>query len=159
MRKSNKHHEERYPFRFRNNEDNSGFLLWQVSYMWQQEQRRALLKYHDISQMDYVILSSIYWLMLNEDKITPTILSRHTKIEPVGVAQLLKSLEQRNLINRFCKEDSAKARFIEVTEAGINILKHAIITVETFDDRFFKIVGKKASVLNKFLSDLIKSNG
>ena len=157
MKKTDKYNED-FPFRFLKNEDNSGFLLWQVAYIWQQEQRRALLKYHNISHMDYVILASTYWLMLNEHKITPTTLSLHTKIEPVGVAQLLKSLEERELIERYSKENDKKSRFVKVSETGFKVLQKAIVTIETIDDRFFKIIGKKISVLNGFLLDLINSN-
>ena len=157
MRKSD-NFEEPFPFKFRKNDDNSGFLLWKVSYMWQMEQRRVLLKYHNISQMDYVILASTYYLMSTEQKITPTILARHTKIATVGIAQLLKSLEQRKLIERYSKEDDGKSRFVKVSDTGVEVLKKAIITVEAFDDRFFKVIGTKIGVLNKFFVDLIKTN-
>ena len=149
---------DHFPFKFRENDDNSGFLLWKVSYMWQQEQRRILLKYHNISQMEYVILASTYYLMVTEQKITPTILARHTKITPVGIAQLLRSLEKRKLIERYSKECDGKSRFVRVSDLGIEVLKKAIITVETFDDRFFKVIGKKIDVINKFFIDLIKTN-
>ena len=147
-----------FPFKFLKNEDNSGFLLWKVSYMWQQEQRRTLLKYHNISQMDYVILSSTYYLMVTEKKITPTILARHTKIATVGVAQLLNSLEERKLIERYSKEGDGKSRFVRVSDLGLEVLKKAIITVEAFDDRFFKAIGTKIGIMNKFMTDLIKTN-
>ena len=157
MRKSD-NFDEPFPFKFLKNEDNSGFLLWKVSYMWQQEQRRVLLKYHNISQMDYVILSSTYYLTVTEQKITPTILSRHTKIATVSVAQLLKSLEERKLIERYSKEHDGKSRFVRVSELGLDVLKKAIITVEAFDDRFFKVISTKIGILNKIMGDLIKTN-
>jgi len=147
-----------FPFKYLKNEDNSGFLLWKVSYMWQQEQRHVLQKYHDITQMDYVILSSTYYLMGTKQKITPTILSHHTKIAPVGVAQLLKSLEHRKLIERYSKEGDGKSRFVRVSELGVEVLEKAITTVEAFDERFFKIIGPKIGVLNKFMLDMIKAN-
>ena len=147
-----------FPFKFRENDDNSGFLLWKVSYMWQQEQRRILMKYHNISQMDYVILASTYYLMVTDRKITPTILARHTKITPVGMSQLLKSLEKRQLIERYSKESDSKSRFVRVSELGITVLKKAIITAEAFDERFFKSIGTKIGILNKFMVELIKTN-
>ena len=147
-----------FPFKFRKNEHNSGFLLWKVSYMWQQEQRHILMKYHNISQMDYVILSSTYYLTVTDQKVTPTILARHTKITPVGVIQLLKSLEKRRLIVRYSEEYDGKSRFVKVSDLGVDVLKKAITTVEAFDDRFFKTVGTKIGVLNKLFLDLIEKN-
>jgi DNA-binding MarR family transcriptional regulator len=158
MRKISQNFNQDFPFKFRENKDNSGFLLWQVSYMWQQEQRRTLLKYHDISQMDYIVLSSTYYLMINKVDVTPTILSKHTKIEPVGIAQLMRSLEKRNLIERYRLDNCGKSHFLKVSDKGIELLNKAIITVESFDDRFFKIVSKKIDIFNKNLNDLIKSN-
>ena len=159
MRKSsnfdfNKH----FPYEFEENNTSTGFLMWKVSYMWQQEQRRTLQKYHNISQMDFVVLSSTYYLMVTKQKITPTILSNFTKIEPVGVAQLLKSMEQRKLIERYSIESDGKSRFVKVSENGIELLKKATVTVKALDDRFFKAAGPKTEVLKKFLIDIIKTN-
>ncbi|MDR2684115.1 MAG: MarR family transcriptional regulator [Prevotellaceae bacterium] len=147
-----------FPFKIRDLNDMTGFYLWQVSYLWIYGQKRVLQKYHHISQMDYVVLSSTYWLTLHGHEVSQVYLSYHTKIEPMGISQLLKSLEQRGLIERQSNKHDNRSKVVKVTQEGIDLLKNAIITIEALDERFFKILGKKLGVFNSFLADLLKAN-
>ncbi|MDR1544832.1 MAG: MarR family winged helix-turn-helix transcriptional regulator [Prevotellaceae bacterium] len=158
MKRKQENFDSDFPFRIRTLEAMTGFFLWQVSYLWGYEQKRALQRFHNISHMDYVALASTYWLTLEGKEVTQIFLSRHTKIEPMGISQLLKSLESRGLMERECSGHDSRAKVLKVTEKGIDLLKSAIITIEALDERFFKVLGKKIPLFNSMLSELIKEN-
>ncbi|MDR0829322.1 MAG: MarR family winged helix-turn-helix transcriptional regulator [Prevotellaceae bacterium] len=147
-----------FPFRIRDNDANSGFLLWKTAYVWMYEQKRILMKFHNISQMEYVVLSSTYWLMLHDKEITQIYLSHHTKIEPMGISQLIKALEARGLMERCENAKDSRSKLVKVTEKGIELLKRAIVTTEAFDERFFRVLGKRLDVFNISMLDLIQAN-
>ncbi len=147
-----------YPFSIKYIEDNSGFLLWQVTSLWQQEQKRALEKNHGISHSQYVILASTYWLTLNDEEVTQVTLSQHTKIEPMTVSQILKGLQKRDYIFRQPHSVDTRAKAVYLTPEGKALMKEAIITIEGIDARFFGALGKGINRFNSEMIKLIKSN-
>ena len=79
-------------------EQSSGFLLWQVTNLWQREIKKALHPY-GITHSQFVLMASIHWLTLHKQEVTQIILSSHTKIDPMTTSTVLRTLLQKNLIN------------------------------------------------------------
>jgi MarR family transcriptional regulator, organic hydroperoxide resistance regulator len=80
-------------------EDSSGFLLWQVTNLWQREIKKALEKY-DLTHSQFVLMASIHWLTLNKEDVTQILLSSHTKIDPMTTSTVLRTLQGKELIQR-----------------------------------------------------------
>lgn len=80
-------------------EESSGFLLWQVTNLWQRELRKALEKY-DLTHSQFVLLASILWLSLKKENVTQVLLSTHTKIDPMTTSTVLRTLQKKG-----CCED------------------------------------------------------
>ena len=49
------------PFSVEEANDSSGFLLWQVTALWQRRVAEAL-RPHELTQVQYALLSSLHWL-------------------------------------------------------------------------------------------------
>ena len=143
------------PFNVDTPEDSSGFLLWQVTALWQREIRKALEKY-DITHSQFVLLASIYWLSMHDQEITQIVLSSHTKIDPMTTSQVLRTLQTKKLLQRKEHHTDTRAKMVELTEEGKKIIKQAVKTVEKFDDDFFKPLGDKTNDFNKKLILLLK---
>ena len=86
-------------FSFDNAEDSSGFLLWQVTNLWQREIRKALEQY-DLTHSQFVLLASIHWLTLQNKDVTQVLLSVHTKIDPMTTSTVLRTLQAKGLLKR-----------------------------------------------------------
>ncbi|MFT3702032.1 MAG: MarR family transcriptional regulator [Agriterribacter sp.] len=135
-------------------EDSSGFLLWQVTNLWQREIKKALEQY-GLTHSQFVLLASIHWLTLHKQEVTQIVLSAHTKIDPMTTSTVLRTLQQKGFVQRQEHVTDTRAKTVELTEDGKKIIKKAVVTVEKFDNTFFSLLGNKTTELNKYLSALL----
>ena len=144
-------------FSFDKAEDSTGFLLWQVTNLWQREIKKALQKY-DLTHAQFVLLANMYWLELHHQEVTQVILSEHTKIDPMTTSTVLRTLQSKKLIKRYEHAIDTRAKAVMLTENGKKISKEAVKTVEKFDNDFFAKLGSKTNEFNKKLLSLLKQN-
>lgn len=142
-------------FSVENADESSGFLLWQVTNLWQREIKKALEKY-GLTHSQFVLMASIHWLTLQKQEVTQVVLSAHTKIDPMTTSTVLRTLQQKGLIERKEHLTDTRAKTVALTEEGRNTVKKAVVTVEQFDKRFFSTLDGKASELNTFLLALLQ---
>lgn len=142
------------PFSVAKAEDSSGFLLWQVTTLWQREIRKALEK-HDITHSQFVLLASILWLSNQKLDVTQIVLSNHSKIDPMTTSQVLRTLQKKGLIERAEHATDTRAKNVALTSLGQKTAIAAVKSVEKFDTDFFEILGAKTSAFNKSLVTLL----
>lgn len=135
-------------------EESSGFLLWQVTNLWQREIKKALEEYN-LTHSQFVLMASIHWLMLHKQEVTQIVLSAHTKIDPMTTSTVLRTLQQKNLVTRQEHATDTRAKVVVLTDLGKDIIKKAIITVEDFDRKFFSVTGVNTKGLNQNLIALL----
>ena len=136
-------------------EDSSGFLLWQVTNLWQREIRKALEKY-DLTHSQFVLLASMLWLSQKDETITQVLLSNHTKIDPMTTSTVLRTLQKKDLVQRKEHATDTRAKTVALTPAGQKMAKLAVKTVEEFDGKFFEVLKDKTPDFNKKLALLLK---
>lgn len=144
-------------FLFERPEDSTGFLLWQVTNLWQRELKKALQRYH-LTHAQFVLMASIHWLTHEQQKVTQIALAHHTKVDPMTTSTVVRTLQKKGLIRREEHETDTRAKTVVPTEAGLKIIKQAIKTVEQFDKDFFTSLGSKAKDFNHQLTALL-TNG
>jgi len=136
-------------------EESSGFLLWQVTSLWQREIRKALEKY-DLTHSQFVLLASMLWLSQQKESITQVLLSNHTKIDPMTTSTVLRTLQKKGFIQRKEHATDTRAKVVVLTATGEKLAKLAVKTVEEFDGRFFEVLGNKVKAFNGKLNTLLK---
>lgn len=136
-------------------EDSAGFLLWQVTNLWQREIKKALEPF-DLTHSQFVLLASIHWLTLNKADVTQIVLSSHTKIDPMTTSTVLRTLQQKGFIQRQEHATDTRAKKVGLTEEGKKIIKKAVVAVEKFDASFFSVLGSKGNEFNKGLLTLLR---
>jgi len=135
-------------------EESSGFLLWQVTNLWQREIKKALEEF-GLTHSQYVLLASIHWLTLHNQEVTQIVLSNHTKIDPMTTSTVLRTLQQKGFLQRKEHLTDTRAKTVELTEKGVKIIKMAVVAVEKFDKEFFSLLGNKTTELNNNLIVLL----
>jgi len=136
-------------------EESSGFLLWQVTNLWQREIKKALEPY-DLTHSQFVLMASIHWLTLHKQEVTQILLSSHTKIDPMTTSTVLRTLQTKGLLQRQEHLTDTRAKTVGLTDNGKKIIKQAVKTVETFDRTFFSKLGGKTETFNKQLLTLLE---
>jgi DNA-binding MarR family transcriptional regulator len=144
------------PFSVEKPDESSGFLLWQVTNLWQREIKKSLEPY-GLTHTQFVLLASIHWLTLHKQEVTQIILSEHTKIDPMTASTVLRTLQTKGFVRRQEHKTDTRAKTVGLTAEGKKLIKKAVVTVEKFDSQFFSIVGKKITELNGNLMTLLKN--
>jgi DNA-binding MarR family transcriptional regulator len=135
-------------------EESSGFLLWQVTNLWQREIKKALEQY-GLTHSQFVLMASIHWLTIHKQEVTQIVLSGHTKIDPMTTSTVLRTLQQKGFIQRQEHTKDTRAKTVGLTKEGKIIIKKAVVTVEKFDSEFFSLLGSNTTELNKNLLTLL----
>ena len=135
-------------------EESSGFLLWQVTNLWQREIKKALEQY-SLTHSQFVLMASIHWLTIHEKDVTQIVLSAHTKIDPMTTSTVLRTLQKKELIQRQEHLTDTRAKTVKLTDEGIKMIKEAVVTVEKFDKDFFSLPENKTTEFNSSLLILL----
>lgn len=126
---------------FNDANDSPGFLLWQVTVVWQKRIREALEPF-DLTHPQFVLLYSCHWLHqeAKRDDVTQVQLAQHTKVDVNVTSQVLRALQKRGLIHRRPHPTDTRANLITVTEQGIILATSAVRAVEEADRTFFSVL-------------------
>lgn len=138
-------------------EDSSGFLLWQVTSLWQRSLNK-ILKKHNLTHAQFVLLASTAWLNTNSQSVSQVQLANHAKMDVMLASNVLKTLEKKKLIRRVIDKTDTRSKTVTITAEGIALSKKAVRDVERFDHKFFSVLGKKLTNFNKELVELINKN-
>ena len=141
-------------FSFEKAEDSPGFLLWQVTALWQRAIREAL-KPFDLTHSQFVLIASIHWLTLLKHEVTQVVLAEHSKIDVMTTSQVLRTLESKGFVERTGHATDTRAKLVSLTDRGKKLVKPAVQAVEKCDRDFFAPLGDTAR-FNRDLGTLLK---
>lgn len=142
------------PFGFESAEESTGFLLWQLTNLWQREIKKSLEPF-DLTHSQFVLLASVHWLTIQKKDVTQILLSCHTKIDPMSTSTVLRILQTKELIKRQEHLTDTRAKTVALTNKGAKIVKQAIKTVEDFDTNFFSKLKSNLTTFNKNILTLL----
>jgi DNA-binding MarR family transcriptional regulator len=122
--------------RFSAPRESAGYLLWQVTHLWQRQVELTLSEL-DITHLQFVLLAGIGWLTRNGDLPTQVHLAEFCKINVMQISQVARKLEVKKLIQRATHPTDTRAKLLMLTPTGETILSQAIPLIETLDAEFF----------------------
>ena len=127
------------PFIHKEANDSTGFLLWQVTTLWQR-QIAAVLRPFALTQVQFVLLAGLLWLRSKDGPITQVRLAKHTKLDTMMTSQVLRSLEARGLVAREPHPKDTRAKTLHLTPEGRALTAKALPAVDKVDTTFFTTV-------------------
>lgn len=136
-------------------EENSGYLLWQVTMQWQLSMNRALGKM-GLTLTQFSLMAGLYWLSKEKQTVTQQQLADYANTDKMMTSKVLMTLEKKQIIERVKDDNDSRAKQLRITDQGTQILKEAYKTVKQVDDVFFKNVVKDKAVFDNLLTRLIK---
>ena len=145
------------PFSVEEASESSGFLLWQVTALWQRRIAWALRSI-GLTQVQYALLASLLWMSRTQRTITQAMLARHTKLDMMMTSQVLRTLESRGLLERNPHPTDTRAKVLGLTKEGRKLAWQAVPLVEGVDREFFGALGAQLNRFNRSLLSLIASS-
>ena len=139
---------------YKNRDESSGFLFWQLSTLWQRKIKEVLTPFN-LTHTQYVILAVIEDLQETVDDINQKLISDISTIDVMTVSSTIRLLERKKLIKRKPSKTDTRAYSIFNSKMGSNILVKAVSEVESVDKMFFT---DDTKMFNNQLIKLIKSN-
>lgn len=142
-----------FPSRFHSAEESPGFQLWRASNLWQQNLRRALAPF-DLTHVQLVLLSVTAYLTQQGAEATQIQIAQAAQTDKMMTSQVIRTLQERGLVERRIHPDDARARRVSITEAGRRLLAEALPAVENTDAAFFSILGEEVTTLSRLAARL-----
>lgn len=142
-------------FHFTNPEESSGFLLWQVTMLWQRKIKKGLDTI-DITHTQFVLLASLAWLLNKNKMVTQTAIADHSKTDRMMVSKVLRTLQQKGFVQRQEHETDTRAKTISLTVKGETVLQKALKLVQKTDTDFFNVLQKGIPNYNKQMLTLMR---
>ncbi len=119
--------------------ESPGFLLWQVTNLWQRRQR-AVLKEVNLTHVQFVLLAALAWLThegAEMSGVSQVQLARHAQVDVMMTSQVVRVLAEKGLIERIPHPRDTRANLLQVTSPGQDMARRAIRLVERVDQEFF----------------------
>jgi DNA-binding MarR family transcriptional regulator len=126
--------------RWQGPEHSPGFLLWQVTLAWQRAMRTALAP-HELTHVQFVLLTTTWWLGKGEMPPTQQRLAGQAGTDTMMTSQVVRKLADRGLLVREPDPADARARRLRITESGLALVAKALADVERADAEFFAALG------------------
>lgn len=119
--------------------DSPGFLLWRVTLRWQRAVAAALSTM-DLTHVQFVLLACAWWLKEHGEEPNQQAVARQAGTDVKMTSQVLRTLEDKGLIQRYADQADTRAKRIRVTPRGAELAPRAIAAVEQADRDFFEPV-------------------
>lgn len=143
-------------FHFKSPNDSPGYLLGQLTMLWQRKQKKVLDPLN-LTQTQFVLLAAIGWLSKKSNVVTQIDIANQSNADRMMVSKVLRTLEDKGFITRKEHETDTRAKTIRLTTNGELILQKAIIEVENADLAFFAL-NNSLSSFNNNMVQLIEKN-
>lgn len=144
-------------FHFQNPEESSGYLLWQVSMLWQRKMKRALDEL-GLTHTQFVLLAALAWLSKSSETVTQVDIASHSNTDRMMVSKVLRTLQNKGFINRKEHLTDTRAKSISLSKSGQTILQKAIKIVEETDNSFFSVLQSQEKTFNSNMRKLVIEN-
>ncbi len=120
-----------------------GFLMWHLTLRWQRVMAETLTPL-GLTHVQFVLLASLTYL---ERPVNQKELAAFAVADPMMTSQVIRGLEQRNLVLRVTDPQDARAKAVSVTPAGADLANAANAAVEYCDATFFGALGPDVAAL------------
>lgn len=144
-------------FHFKSPGDSPGYLLGQLTMLWQRKQKKVLDPL-DLTQTQFVLLAALGWLSKTSQSVTQVDIANQSNADRMMVSKVLRTLEEKGFLTRQEHETDTRAKTIRLTREGALVLQKALIAVENVDLEFFAPLQEKLPGFNKNMLRLISLN-
>ncbi|MDT0124720.1 MarR family transcriptional regulator [Paenibacillus sp. RRE4] len=144
--------------RYTNPQDSPGYLLWQVTTMWQKEVRRVLEPL-DLTQPQFILLHTCLWLNerdLEGKGVTQVQIAHFANVDVNVTSQVLRALEKRGYVTRARHQTDTRANIITTTAEGTRLAIEGMNLVEESDKNFFELLADRKEGYMEIMQEFIR---
>ncbi|MEM9831611.1 MAG: MarR family winged helix-turn-helix transcriptional regulator [Bacteroidota bacterium] len=143
-------------FPFEKPEENSGFLLWQVTMCWQRQMKQALDKL-GLTHTQFVLLAALQWLSQNQSEVYQIEVAHHAQVDKMMTSKIVKTLVSKQFVKTQNSKQDKRAKPLILTAQGNKILQNALTVVKKVDTDFFSSLRSKEAEYQRMMQLLMKN--
>lgn len=141
---------------FENPGNSNGFSLWQLSNLWQRKLRERLDP-HGVTHVQFLLLNCLAVLNKNQQyAITQRMLSSFSGCDKMMTSKVLRTLENRKLIQRKNHHSDTRSKSLLLTTKGMEVLQLATESFQLAETEVFECLGKKEKGFGKKLRKILQ---
>ncbi len=144
-------------FHFKSLEESPGYLLAQLTLLWQRKQKKVL-DLLGLTYTQFALMAALGWLSKEKKEITQIDVAGQTNFDRMMVSKVLRTLEAKKFITRQEHKTDTRAKIVELTSEGATVLQKAIFEVEQVDIDFFSSIKAELPFFNSSMVKLIDNN-
>lgn len=145
----------RHPFS--DPESNAGFVMWQVSMLWQRK-LKAGLDTLNITHAQFLLLSALDYLSTQKNIVSQQDLAMHCSIDKMMTSKILRTMQKKGLLTRKKNKMDTRSKNMAISDEGLEILKKATKLVDKVEGDFLLPLGLNSLSFQDDLRSLLKSN-
>ncbi|MEM9671052.1 MAG: MarR family winged helix-turn-helix transcriptional regulator [Cyclobacteriaceae bacterium] len=142
-------------FPFKKPEENSGFLLWQVTMHWQRQMKQGLDKI-GLTHTQFVLLAALQWLSQELSEVNQIDVANHAQVDKMMTSKVVKTLLDKQLVKIKANERDKRAKPLVLTRQGKKTLEDALAIVRRVDTKFFLPLQNKEGDYQHIMRLLLK---
>ena len=141
-------------FSYQQPEENTGYLLWQVTMGWHLRMNQHLRPV-GLTLTQFSLLAGLYWLSRQGEAVTQQRLADYAHTDRMMTSKVLQTLERKGLVERHSHAQDGRAKQLRLTDAGESLLRQAHAVMEQADAQFFGPLQAEAGMFNQLLLRLM----
>jgi DNA-binding MarR family transcriptional regulator len=131
-----------------------GFVLWRVVHRYQREVDRALAPL-GLTHLQFMTLVMTAWLGRTGEPVPQREIARFGDIHPMQLSLMLKALADKELVSRQRSTHDVRAKWADVTSAGLQALREGLPIIIGVQRRMF---GKEGAPGGPLLAALLRAD-
>src|SRR5690606_832421 len=139
---------------FKSPNDSPGYLLGQVTMLWQRKLKKVLDPLN-LTQTQFILLAALGWLSKKNNAVTQVDIAIQSNADRMMVSKVLRTLQDKKFISRQEHETDTRAKVVKLTNDGAKVLQKALTAVENADIDFFSVLGDNLTLFNQNMISLI----
>ena len=151
----NKTSTSRHPFG--DPEQNGGFVIWQVSMLWQRKLKNGLDTI-GITHAQFLLLASLQYIGTQKNIVSQQDLAKHCRIDKMMTSKILRTLQKKALLSRKKNKMDTRSKTLALSEEGEAVLAKAFKIIDRIDGDFLVSLGLNSMSFQDDLRTLLKQN-
>jgi DNA-binding MarR family transcriptional regulator len=139
--------------RFKQPEDNDGYLFWQLAHGWMRCLNRALIT-TELTHLQFSVLGSTAWLSQTGCAPSQVRIAEFCAMDPMLISKTIRMLERKRLVRRQSDLRDTRLKLISVTSKGEQSLLRVIPLVERAYAEFFAPLAEQEAMVHEALLTL-----
>ncbi len=138
-------------------EQNAGFVMWQVSMLWQRKLKTGLDTI-GITHAQFLLLASLQFIGTQKNIVSQQDLAKHCRIDKMMTSKILRTLQKKGLLSRKKNKMDTRSKTLALSEEGEDLLAKAFKIIDRVDGDFVVPLGLNSMSFTDDLRTLLKQN-